>query len=52
MRTVQNINNPQKLRVYRNTEQRPLGLVREWAVPEQITGCEYEVLSCERIPGF
>ena len=49
---VQNINNPQKLREYRNTEQHPLELVRKCAVPEQITGCEYEVLSCEHVPGF
>lgn len=43
---VQNINNPEKLRVYRNTEHHTLELVRECAVPKQINGYEYEVISC------
>lgn len=45
--TVENINNPQVIRVYASD-----GLTRELtrkiAVPEQITGYEYELLSCKR----
>ena len=45
--TVENINNPQVIRVYASD-----GLTRELtrkvAVPEQISGYEYELLSCKR----
>ena len=43
---VENINNPEKITVYAETE---LGMsVKEYAVPKQITGYEYEVLACKR----
>lgn len=45
--TVENINNPQVIRVYAS-DGLTRELTREIAVPEQITGYEYELLSCER----
>ncbi len=45
--TVENINNPQVIRVYAS-DGLTRELTREVAVPEQITGYEYELLSCER----
>ncbi|MBR6897825.1 MAG: Gfo/Idh/MocA family oxidoreductase [Lachnospiraceae bacterium] len=43
---VQNINNPEKITVYsQGTE---ASGVREYSVPPQITGYEYEVLACKR----
>ena len=45
--TVENINNPQVIRVYAS-DGLTRELTREIAVPEQITGYEYELLSCKR----
>ena len=45
--TVENINNPQVIRVYAS-DGLTRELTREVAVPEQITGYEYELLSCKR----
>lgn len=45
--TVENINNPQAIRVYAS-DGLTRELTREIAVPEQITGYEYELLSCKR----
>ena len=45
--TVENITNPQVIRVYAS-DGLTRELTREIAVPEQITGYEYELLSCER----
>ena len=43
---VENINNPEKITVYAETEN---GMsIKEYAVPKQITGYEYEVLACKR----
>ena len=44
---VENINNPQQIRVYRATDGEPV-LIESIDVPKQITGYEYEVLSCVR----
>lgn len=44
---VQNINNPQKITVW-NADRSEYRLRREIAVPAQITGYEYEVLSCKK----
>ena len=45
--TVENINNPQVIRIYAS-DGLTRELTREIAVPEQITGYEYELLSCKR----
>ena len=45
--TVGNINNPQVIRVYAS-DGLTRELTREIAVPEQISGYEYELLSCKR----
>ena len=45
--TVENINNPQVIRVYAS-DGLTRKLTREIAVPEQISGYEYELLSCKR----
>ena len=45
--TVENINNPQVIRVYAS-DGLTRELTREIAVPEQISGYEYELLSCKR----
>ena len=45
--TVENINNPQVIRVYAS-DGLTRELTREIAVPEQITGYEYELVSCKR----
>ncbi len=42
---VQNINNPEKIRIF-NYDKGGARLTSELTVPEQITGYEYEVLSC------
>ena len=43
---VENINNPEKITVYAETEK---GMsVKEYAVPKQITGYEYEVIACKK----
>ena len=42
---VQNINNPEQIRVYNNDRTGPV-LKASYDVPEQITGYEYEVRSC------
>ena len=44
---VQNINNPEKISVY-DADGLTCSLREEIAVPEQITGYEYEVLACKR----
>ncbi|MCR5627125.1 MAG: Gfo/Idh/MocA family oxidoreductase [Lachnospiraceae bacterium] len=44
---VENINNPQEIRVYSPDREGPV-LKQCIKVPEQITGFEYEVLSCKR----
>lgn len=44
---VENINNPQQIRIYSNDRRSP-EIVESINVPEQITGYEYEVLSCMR----
>ncbi len=41
---VQNINNPEEIRVF-NSERE---LIKTVAIPEQVTGYEYEVLACQR----
>ena len=45
--TVENINNPQKILVWEPDRDHP-AVRKEIAVPEQITGYEYEVLSCKK----
>ena len=42
---VENINNPQEIRIYSPERENPK-LLERITVPEQITGYEYEVLSC------
>ena len=44
---VKNINNPEKIFVYRATGAEPI-LAKEYAVPQQISGYEYEVLACKK----
>lgn len=39
---VENINNPQAIRIYDSDDQ----LIKEYEVPEQITGYEYEIREC------
>lgn len=39
---VQNINNPEEIRLYNMDHQ----LVKKYEIPEQITGYEYEVMAC------
>lgn len=41
---IQNVNNPEKISVYNDAYE----LVKEYPVPEQITGYEYEVLACKK----
>lgn len=43
---VQNINNPEAIRLYRPTENNGLVLEKEYDVPPQISGYEYEVIAC------
>lgn len=43
---VQNINNPEAIRLYRHKEDRTPFVVREYEIPPQITGYEYEVVAC------
>lgn len=50
---VENINNPQQIRVYRQVRddfdsRATMRLVRTLEVPAQITGYEYEVLACKK----
>ena len=45
--TVENINNPQVIRVW-SSDGLSRALTREIPVPEQISGYEYEVLACKR----
>lgn len=45
---VENINNPQKIRVWADDRHPGPRLLKEISVPEQITGYEYEVEACER----
>ncbi|MBO4901364.1 MAG: Gfo/Idh/MocA family oxidoreductase [Lachnospiraceae bacterium] len=45
--TVQNINNPEKITVYAPDRER-YSVLEEIVVPKQITGYEYEVLSCKK----
>lgn len=42
---VENINNPQKIRVYRHKDH-ALYLEEEYQIPPQISGYEYEVITC------
>ena len=44
---VININNPEKIIVFVNSNNRPV-LYKEYSIPEQISGYEYEVLSCKK----
>lgn len=44
---VININNPEKIIVFVNSNNRPF-LYKEYSIPEQISGYEYEVLSCKK----
>ena len=44
---VININNPERISVYSTDGENPV-LLKEYAVPKQISGYEYEVLSCKR----
>ena len=44
---VQNINNPEEIRVYSPDRNSPK-LIKQISVPEQITGFEYEVASCKK----
>ena len=41
---VENINNPQSVSAFDDEDR----LIREWQLPPQITGYEYEVLECKR----
>lgn len=43
---VQNINNPEAIRLYAYGENRGLTLKKEYPIPEQVNGYEYEVLAC------
>ena len=43
---VQNINNPEAIRLYRRGERNIPFLEREYPVPPQINGYEYEVIAC------
>lgn len=45
---VQNINNPEVIRVWSNRRHPGPELIKEITVPEQITGYEYEVEACAR----
>ena len=45
--TVQNINNPQRITVY-EPDRTSYRIRKDIEVPEQITGYEYEVLSCKK----
>ena len=45
---VQNINNPEVIRVWSNDKEPGPRLLREIPVPEQISGYEYEVEACAR----
>ncbi len=45
---VQNINNPEVIRVWSDDRHPGPELIKEITVPEQITGYEYEVEACER----
>ncbi len=41
---VQNINNPEEIRVYNADRE----IIKKLSVPEQVTGYEYEVLACKK----
>lgn len=43
---VQNINNPEAIRLYRHNKENVPFLEKEYSVPPQINGYEYEVISC------
>lgn len=43
---VQNINNPEGIRLYRHKEGHEPFLVKEYKIPPQITGYEYEAAAC------
>ena len=43
---IQNINNPEAIRLYRHNKENVPFLEREYSVPPQINGYEYEVISC------
>lgn len=45
---VQNINNPEVIRVWSNDRHQGPQLIREISVPEQISGYEYEVRACAK----
>lgn len=45
---VQNINNPEAIRVWSNDRAAGPQVIREISVPEQITGYEYEVRACAK----